>query len=217
MVAGQPPQFRANIYCLEWPIVRLQLSGGPVMQAWSKNCLMNYVRSPLDFWLTAIPEPEQWYRAGKNIKLALRDYQITCKKEKKNDIFTCWRTKMWWWWTFPVASNRHIELILCSWLKWRYRVWSTSDRHRCPLARSDSVTQDCGIDNVCLSNRPRHLHTGRSYVGEAFYWRDIGLYRKHNSHFIVTVYIGLMVRFRIPTKRTFPWLLFSQLAYQEGE
>jgi len=105
------------------------------------------------------------------------NYVITCKKFKNGYNVTCCRISNRWWWSFPVAYDMHKKLIACSRHEWRHIMWSTSDRYSWPLiCYSEFVVHECVIDNVCLSNRPRYLHTCLRDVGDICYWRGIGIY-----------------------------------------
>ena len=102
---------------------------------------------------------------------------------KDDHDFTCGCSSHLWWWTFPVACDLHIELILSSWQEWRHDVWSISSRDRVPGASiCYSVIYWCFIDSVRLSSWPWHCHTCLSDVSDSYWWRDVGIYRKHISH-----------------------------------
>lgn len=93
---------------------------------------------------------------------------------------TCRNSNSLWCCSFSVAVDRHKELILCSWLERRHIMCCSSDWDRGPCTGvSVSVIHCCHIDNLCLTDGPRHSRTGRSDVADVYWRRNFRIYTQH--------------------------------------
>jgi len=83
--------------------------------------------------------------------------------------------------SFAVTVNRHIDLVLGAWLKWRHSVSSTScvtDITRLPFGTRScgSVADHCPVNILCPTDGPRYCHACLLDVTSGYCRRTFRIY-----------------------------------------